>query len=105
MQNSVIELVTFRAKEGVEPQLIAKAANDMEAFLHSQQGFIYRSLSHDEDQLWHDIIYWSSQDDASKASDNFMQNAQCLDLMAHIDPDTVRMRHMQACSEIMSGNG
>ncbi len=104
MQNSVIELVTFRAKEGVKAQLIAKAANDMEAFLHSQEGFIYRSLSHDEDNLWHDIVYWSSQEAANKASDNFMQHPQCQDLMAHIDPDTVRMRHMQACSEIMSGN-
>ncbi|MBB6521375.1 hypothetical protein [Pseudoteredinibacter isoporae] len=102
MQNSVIELVTFRCKDGVSQDAMTKTANAMEAFLHSQNGFIYRSLSRDEDDVWHDIIYWQTQEAAKQAGENFMRDAQCQDMMAHIDPKSVRMRHMQACSEIIS---
>ncbi|WP_299773401.1 hypothetical protein [uncultured Pseudoteredinibacter sp.] len=102
MQNSVIELVTFRCKEGVGSDAMSSTANAMEAFLHAQAGFIYRSLSCDEDGLWHDIVYWKNLEAAQQASENFMQNTLCQDMMAHIDTDTVRVRHMQACSEIMS---
>lgn len=103
MQNSVIELVTFRCKDGVSQDAMATTANAMEAFLHSQNGFIYRSLSRDEDDVWHDIIYWQTQEAAKQAGENFMRDPQCQDMMAHIDSKSVRMRHMQACSEIMSG--
>ena len=99
MDNSTIELVTFRTKEGVSNQEFEAAGANLESFLHEQTGFLYRSLSVDEDGLWHDIVYWKTMADAENAAENFKQNEAGMALMEMIDMNTARMRHMTATHE------
>ncbi len=64
-----------------------------------QPGFIYHSLSVDDEGLWHAIIYWQSLQQAKAAGEKFMQ-AECGQaIMALVDADSTKMRRMQACQE------
>jgi len=101
MQNSIIEMVTFKANANTTPEQLAATGPDMSAFLAEQSGFIYRSLSVDEDGTWHDIIYWETMADAKTAGENFMQHPAGQSMMALIDTQSIRMRHMPALAETL----
>ncbi|MCJ8338493.1 MAG: hypothetical protein MJK10_08465 [Pseudomonadales bacterium] len=99
--NTSIELVTFKLAEGVKPEQLVATNDAMQAFLTQQPGFIYRSLSQDEDGQWFDIVYWLDQTSAKTGGEAFMRSAACAALMPLIDGPSVVMRHMDALSEIL----
>lgn len=101
MDNSTIELVTFKTKAGITHEQLEVVASNLADFLKVQPGFLYRSLSSDEDGLWHDIVYWKTMDDAKNANEKFMQLPAGIAIMETIDPESVRMRHMNAINEVM----
>lgn len=101
MDNSTIELVTFRARQGVTNQQLETQGAALEGFLKEQPGFLYRSLSVDEDGLWYDIVYWKTMSDAESAAEKFKQNQLGMAMMELIDMDSARMRHMVASHEAM----
>lgn len=101
MQNSTIEMVTFKPKAGITAQQLIDTGPAMEAFLREQPGFIYRSLSTDDDGLWHDIIYWQTQENATAAGEQFMNHSAGQALMALIEMSSTKMRHMQAKCEVL----
>lgn len=101
MDNSTIELITFRVKDGVTTEQMGAEGANMEAFLMEQPGFLYRSLSVDEDGLWHDIVYWKTMENAKNAAESFKQDKACAALMELIDMDSASMRHMVAAHEAM----
>ncbi|EPJ45071.1 MAG: hypothetical protein OFPI_37770 [Osedax symbiont Rs2] len=99
--STTIELVTFKLAEGVMPEQIVATNDTMQAFLVQQPGFIYRSLSQDEEGQWFDIVYWIDRESAKVGGEAFMQSAACAALMPLIDGPSVVMRHMDALSETL----
>lgn len=101
MEKSTIELITFKSKKGVTRDEIAIAGSALSEFLNQQPGLLYRSLSEDDDGLWHDILYWKTMDNAKAASDNFMKHPAGMAMMELVDSNSTQMRHMSAISEVM----
>ena len=102
MQHSTIELVTFKPKAGVSIEQLEATGSAMEAFLTQQPGFIYRSLSADEEGCWYDIIYWRSKEEATRAAEQFSQHPAGQAMLELIDMSATKMRHMLARCETMS---
>ncbi|MCW8885600.1 MAG: hypothetical protein OQK12_10150 [Motiliproteus sp.] len=101
MKPSVIELVTYQLKSGVNVQQLAETHEGVHEFLKEQPGFIYRSLSQDESGQWFDIVYWQDIATAKSAGDAFMAAPAGQALGALADMDSVVMRHMVAEAEMM----
>jgi len=105
VSEDVIEIVQFQTKKGVLPTDFIRAAEPIGSWVMAQPGFRYRSLSQDEQGVWRDVVYWSSMENAKKASDAFMRDNAESDFMAMIDESSVDMNHsrvvqsqMAACS-------
>ncbi|WP_394246077.1 antibiotic biosynthesis monooxygenase family protein [Vibrio profundi] len=92
----VIELVSFKLVHGTTQKDFIEAAEKSQKFVSTLPGFLYRSLSHNEEQdSWTDTVYWRSMEDAKSAGEQFMSCADCQPLMAMITPDSVNMQHQQ----------
>ena len=100
MQPSTIEMVTFKTKTNVTKDQLVATSPAMEEFLKNQPGFLYRSLSEYE-ELWYDIIYWRSEEEAKTAGEKFVQHPAGQAIMSLVDIQTTAMRHMQAVAESM----
>ena len=99
---TAIEIVCFKlAATAGDAQLLATNPL-MEEFLNQQPGFMYRSLSRDNEGLWYDIIYWKNQDCAENAAQKFQESAVGSQIMPLIDKQSCKMLHMDALSEILS---
>lgn len=57
MDNSIIEVVLFKAAPNVTDAQIATAAQALAPALAGRDGFIRRELAHDGAQ-WVDIVHW-----------------------------------------------
>ncbi|MDD1795684.1 hypothetical protein L4D06_17820 [Enterovibrio makurazakiensis] len=105
MEN-VVETVRFKLVEGTDIQAFVVAAEKTESFIRDFEGFQYRSLSYNADsQLWTDIVYWASMENAVAASEQFMSFEAAQQLVAFIDPTSLVMAHdyvkMSVCSSTM----
>ena len=105
MTTTVIELVTYKLKSGVDKSALAASHSKVNDFLKEQQGFLYRSLSEDKNGLLHDIAYWQDMSCAQQAVKAFEQSEACASLMSIIDMESVTMQHMTAMTEAMSCQG
>lgn len=101
MQQTTIELVTYTLKPGVTGKQLAGTHAGVHEFLQAQAGFIYRSLSRDEQGLWYDIVYWQDMAKAKSAGAAFMEHPAGRALIELIDMDSCVMRHMVATAEIL----
>lgn len=98
---TIMELVTYNLKDGVTKADIAQTEQAMNQFLQQQEGFIYRSLSHDEYNLWHDTVYWRDMTAAKAGGEAFMASEAGQALAALINMDSCKMRHMEVQSEVL----
>jgi len=105
MTTTVIELVTYKLKQGVDKSELNDSHPKVNDFLKTQQGFLYRSLSEDKNGLLHDIVYWQDMNCAELAAKAFEQSAACALLMSITDMESVTMQHMTAMTEAMSCQG
>lgn len=80
-----IELVTFKTKLGVTPDQVLSAADDVNHFLKSQPGFVSRHLGQTEDETWHDILFWESQDHVMAAMEKVASSSSCSIFFGLID--------------------
>lgn len=83
--NHFVELVTFKAKPGVTPDQVISAATDVNLFLKAQSGFISRHLGQSEDETWHDILIWESQDSVMAAMAKVASSIHCAMFFGLID--------------------
>lgn len=91
---SAIEIVTFKLRQGVTEHDLVTASEQSQVFVANLPGFQYRSLSYEiERNLWNDVIYWDSMEEAKQASKQFAANEQCQALIALIDRDSVDIQH------------
>ena len=102
MNNSVIELVTYKLKTGATKEQLSATHSDVNAFLVEQPGFMHRSLSEDSNGLLYDIVYWQNMDTAKSAGDAFMAHKVGQALVALTDENSISMRHMEALTETNS---
>ncbi|MCK6264605.1 hypothetical protein KP803_15095 [Vibrio sp. ZSDE26] len=90
----VIEMVSFNLLSTSSEQEFIQASEKSQAFVSSLPGFLYRSLSHNEESgHWTDTVYWKSMEEAKSAGEQFMNCPDCQPLMSLIDPESVDMKH------------
>jgi len=102
MNNSVIELVTYKLKNNITKEQLSATHSDVNAFLEEQLGFLYRSLSEDSNGLLYDIVYWQDMEKAKIAGEAFMAHKAGQALVALTDENSITMRHMEALTEASS---
>ncbi|EGQ7896391.1 hypothetical protein K2B98_003056 [Vibrio parahaemolyticus] len=100
---TVIETVQFRLTSGTTEQDVIAAAKQSQTFVKNLPGFLYRSLSHEAtDDVWTDIIYWRSMDDAKQAGKQIKQAVEFQSLLSMIDCESFELKHhnLKMCSEL-----
>lgn len=96
---TTIEIVTYKLKTEASTEQLAATHEQVNQFCAAQEGFIYRSISQDENNTWFDIVYWQNMQCAKKAGEAFMQSTVCQQLSPLIDNETLVIRQMLADSE------
>lgn len=92
--DNIIEIVTFKLLPQSSHQALIDAAKQSQSVIADLPGFQYRSTSYNAEQdMWTDVVYWDSLDDAKSAGEKFMQCEECAPLLALIDPESVNMQH------------
>ena len=92
-ENTVLELVSFRLNDGVDPTAFLAAAADTAPILKGFGGCLGRHLSCDADGLWTDSVLWKDMDTALRAAETVVQDPGFAPFGAMIDGATVSMRH------------
>jgi len=101
MTTTVVEMVTYNLKPNVTQADFAATHEQVNAWLKQQEGFLYRSVSEDENGLLHDLAFWQDMPTAKAAGDAFMQATEGQALCGLIDMETCHMRHMEVQTEAM----
>ena len=105
MTTTVVEMVTYNLKSGVTKADLAASHEGVNEFVMAQPGFLYRSVSTDENDQWFDIVYWQDMPSAKAAGEAFMDSEQGQHLCSLVDMDSCFMRHMSVESEAMICEG
>ena len=100
--NHTIEIVTFKLNNNEEKSNLLATSPAMDEFLQQQAGFVYRSLSHNEQNLWHDIIYWKDDESAYAGADAFQNSEVGKRMMPLIDGPTCEIVYMHGLSETLA---
>ena len=97
----VMEIVSFRLREGVNPDEFQKAVKAIDTLLHQRGTASARTLVVDDEGLWTDIIQWQSMAEAKFAAEELIKDPLFAPLGAMIDGDTVQMRHAPVRHQLM----
>jgi hypothetical protein len=95
MTKPVMETVTFKLKEGVSREAFTAAAENMNAFVIAQPGFVSRRLSCTADGEWIEQVQWSDMASAKKAAAAIGTVEGNRPFLSAIDGPTVQMRHSE----------
>ncbi|WDD97661.1 hypothetical protein [Thalassomonas actiniarum] len=99
MQNTVIEMVSYKLKAGVSRQDLEATQEQVNRFLQTLEGFMYRSVAENESGVLYDVVYWQDMASAKAADEAFMTHAAGKALMAIADEQSVSMSHMEVLSQ------
>lgn len=97
---TIIEHVTYKLAPQASLEQLQQTHDGVNQFCLSQPGFLYRSLSQDKDQVWHDIVYWQDMQTAQAAGEAFMQTAECVALAELCDKQSLNMQHMAVETQV-----
>ncbi|MEL6170068.1 MAG: hypothetical protein AAFR35_15385 [Pseudomonadota bacterium] len=89
----VMEIVTFRLRDGVDTGTYLDAARATEAFLRETGAVTRRALTRDADGTWTDIIEWTSLRAAKAAEAEAMGRPEFAAFFDAFDPESLQMRH------------
>lgn len=89
----VLEIVTFRLKEGSDVEVFLEAAKATFPFAAGLSGFGNRRLTVDDEGLWTDVVEWDSLANAKSAAEAFMEAPVVGPFVQMIDLSTATMRH------------
>jgi len=92
---TIIEMVLFKVKEGIEIEFAQKELIKINDFLAKQEGFISRKISLSDDEQFLDIVYWTDMESANAAVEKSMRNPDLLKIFSIIDEDTQIFKHFQ----------
>lgn len=105
MTTTVVEMVTYQLKTEASNAEFIATHEPVNEWLKKQEGFLYRSVSADDNGVLHDLAYWQDMTTAKAAGDAFMASAEGQALCSLIDMNSCHMRHMQVQSEAMTCEG
>ena len=96
MSKQVMNLYFFKLANGISDRQFIEASQQAESFIKEQPGFLYRSISRQNNSdLWVDTGYWESNEAYQKVHRAFMEEPRCQGFMAAIDQDTLEVRHTE----------
>lgn len=90
---SVLEIVEFRAVEGVPEQEIVEAVEGLIPDLREIGGFVEQTLYAAQDGLWVILYAWEGMRDAQHSTERMTGRASFDRLMGMVDPATIRLTH------------
>ena len=96
---TTIELVSYRLKDDATNEQLAATHDNVNQFLHQQDGFLYRSCSQDDSGLIYDIVYWQDMESAKAAGEAFMNHPAGQSLIGLCDESSLSMNHMEVLTE------
>lgn len=102
---TIVEIVSYRLKEGKTQADLAIANEAVNQFVQKQLGFIYRSCSSDDTGLVFDILYWQNIELAQAAMEDFRKDAAGHALFSLANKESVTLRHMLADTESIGSFG
>ncbi|MDM3871477.1 antibiotic biosynthesis monooxygenase [Porticoccus sp. W117] len=104
MNKQVMNLYSFKLAKGTSDEQFIQASQKAEGFLKEQPGFLYRSVSRENDSdVWIDTGYWESAEHYQKVHQAFMEAPQCQQFMALIDEGSLQARHTEIETTSCSG--
>ena len=93
MSNFIIEIATFKLKEGVSPADFLPFDKEVEEKLVSKNhGFISRQSSATEDGEWVAIVHWETLEDVDASMASFADSPAAAGFMANLQPETMSMK-------------
>lgn len=105
MTTTVIEMVTYQIKRDTRLDHLSASHEAVNQLISQQPGFLYRSVSKDANDLWHDIVYWQDMACAQAAGDVFMASKEGQYLCSLVDMDSCHMKQMPVEAEAMMCEG
>lgn len=93
---SIIEILTWQAKDGVSDEAMIEATDEMVADLKKLPGFISQTLYKNSKSEWVDVYYWASEETAHASNQLMEDKASLATLMSLIAPETITMEVMPA---------
>jgi len=103
MNSTVIELVIFKTKPGVNQSAFIAAANKTTPILEKMDGFLSRELSVTETgEQWADIVHWQDITSAQKAAQAFITEPDCQEFISLIDETTMTFLHLNSILNVNS---
>jgi hypothetical protein len=94
MENNVIDVISFKLREGVSRQQFLAASDELNVrFLSLQKGYIDRTLA-EKEGCWTDFVMWETADDATNAMKASEQSAVAWPFFECIEEGSVEMQHL-----------
>ncbi|MEM6446101.1 MAG: hypothetical protein AAF704_05985 [Cyanobacteria bacterium P01_D01_bin.123] len=92
-KGTIVEIATFKLKEGVSPAEFYAVDQAVEAQHVSQQaGFISRESAISDDREWLAIVHWRSIEDAEASMASFADAPATVEFMSKLDADSMVMK-------------
>jgi hypothetical protein len=93
MNTTTIEMVSYQLKSAVSMEELERSHAQLNTFCLAQPGFLYRSVSQNEQQVWFEVVYWRSMEDAKSAGEAFRLSLAGQSWLSIIDERSVKMQH------------
>lgn len=90
---SVIEYVTFKAKEDIPSEEMLAAAKNTDAVLANIDGFIHRIISWQENNTWIEVVFWETKEHAEKGLHLFLEDDKSKDFLSKIQEGSVKIEY------------
>ena len=92
----VVEVASFKLKDGVDPQEFAKLDKAVaDGYVSKQPGFIQRESGLVDGDTWRVIVHWESLDDADASMESFMSASAAQGFLAGADTSTMKMQRYE----------
>jgi heme-degrading monooxygenase HmoA len=96
-RGAIVEIVTFRLKEGITADIFDQFDRVIEEqHVGKQSGFVSRESAAGEDGEWLVVVHWRSIEDADASMESFATAPAAVQFMANIDVNTMCMKRYVA---------
>lgn len=92
---TLVEYVTFTAKEGVTQQEMLIASKSTDTVLKAIKGFKHRFISLQENNTWVEIVFWESKKDAVKGLNVFLEHSKSKFFLSKIKEGSVKIEYSE----------
>ena len=73
MNSNVLEIRSFRLRQGADEGALLRAAGETMGFFKNQRGFMARSIARGENGSWTEIVHWLDQASANAAVERLLK--------------------------------